>query len=265
VKSFISEYNSALSAPKHTLTNLFRFDFAKTFRFTPFAQNILYDTFWWKSKAIQFDEARFNMNQQIDTLDLQFDNVDNWFSDLCLAESVTGSPVYLYQAALDNNLAVIATDLMMFGYADKRTFNQQKGTLTVKNHMAHWKRLSPSLHTASCRWVFKESASQVIGTDSANYTCIIDHPATAASRPTTGANYASFWIEAGAAGVTWVTGTDYKAATCRYAGVGTWCDQSWERCATLTNTLNFGGNRWLPYYEDKVIWWGRVPSKEGPR
>lgn len=51
--------------------------------------------------------------------------------------------------------------------------------------------------------------------------------------------------------------------TCRYAGAETWCDHSWERCLALTNSINFGGFRWLPFLQDKKIYWGRVP-KESP-
>ncbi len=52
----------------------------------------------------------------------------------------------------------------------------------------------------------------------------------------------------------------FKSTYCAYAGAETWCDHSWERCVALTNKLNFGGFRWLPYLVDKQIWWGRAPT-----
>ena len=50
----------------------------------------------------------------------------------------------------------------------------------------------------------------------------------------------------------------FKGTECAYAGDETWCDQTYDRCATLANTDSFGGNRFLPSLRDKKIWWGRV-------
>lgn len=52
----------------------------------------------------------------------------------------------------------------------------------------------------------------------------------------------------------------FKGSQCSYVGAETWCDHSWERCVTLTNKVNFGGFKWLPFLVDKNVWWGRVPS-----
>lgn len=47
---------------------------------------------------------------------------------------------------------------------------------------------------------------------------------------------------------------------CTYAGDETWCDQTHDRCAALGNTDNFGGNRFLPEFQEKRIWWGRLQA-----
>jgi hypothetical protein len=52
----------------------------------------------------------------------------------------------------------------------------------------------------------------------------------------------------------------YEITECGYIGAETWCDQSYERCATLMNTANFGGERFLPALMEKEIWWGRSRS-----
>jgi hypothetical protein len=39
------------------------------------------------------------------------------------------------------------------------------------------------------------------------------------------------------------------------------CDRTYASCRDLySNTDNFGGFRWLPEIEDKIIWWGRDPK-----
>lgn len=52
----------------------------------------------------------------------------------------------------------------------------------------------------------------------------------------------------------------FKGTECGYSGVETWCDQSYERCAALSNSDNFGGFRFLPSIAEKEIWWGRIPK-----
>ncbi len=219
MKSFISDYLVSLAAPYHTITNLFEFQFAQTLYFTSFPQNIPYDSHWWKHKAISFDEARLSMGSSVDSLDLIIPNVDKWFSTLALAESLVGKPVFIYQAALDNNNHVILAELIFFGYVDKRGFNQVKGTMPVKNHMALWRKQTPPLHTPSCRWIFKNRADEVIGSpDGLNYRCLVDHPAVAANRPNGGAVSSQFWTQIGNQGVTWITGTQYQSGSCQFPG-----------------------------------------------
>lgn len=51
--------------------------------------------------------------------------------------------------------------------------------------------------------------SEIIGTDTLNYTCIAPHTAAPATRPITGANWATVWIQKGSAGIVWGDGTTY--------------------------------------------------------
>lgn len=49
----------------------------------------------------------------------------------------------------------------------------------------------------------------------------------------------------------------FKSSECKYGGVETWCDQSWERCITLENELNYGGFRWIPALVNRAFRWGK--------
>lgn len=51
--------------------------------------------------------------------------------------------------------------------------------------------------------------SEIIGTDTLNYTCIAPHTAAPITYPITGANWADVWIQKGSEGITWVDGTTY--------------------------------------------------------
>jgi hypothetical protein len=51
-------------------------------------------------------------------------------------------------------------------------------------------------------------------------------------------------------------------SACRWPFKGkTWCDQGYARCTALSNTDNFGGDRWLPDLMEKEIYWGRTTKK----
>lgn len=56
----------------------------------------------------------------------------------------------------------------------------------------------------------------------------------------------------------------FKGVECQYVGSETECDRTYATCRdSYSNTDNFGGFRWLPEIEDKVIWWGRKKPKGG--
>lgn len=54
---------------------------------------------------------------------------------------------------------------------------------------------------------------------------------------------------------------DFKGTECGYSGAATSCDRTYERCLALSNTDNFGGERWLADIEEKKILWGYTLEK----
>ncbi len=235
-----------------------------TYYWTAYNQSLFYNANWYEAKGITFETVQNTLLTRADSMTLNVSNVDRKFSDLILANEIRGKAVTVKEAVLDRNNAVIDAITIFYGFVDSMEINQKRASIEVFNHMIQWKKMTPRrIHSATCPWVFKDVASQVIGTDAANYTCIIDHPADATNKPTTGAYYATYWTAAGALGVAWATGTQYSPGTCNYIGAGAWCDQSWERCLALTNTAHFGGFRWLPFLVNRDLWWGRNPVKPG--
>jgi len=49
----------------------------------------------------------------------------------------------------------------------------------------------------------------------------------------------------------------FKGTECGYAGMGLWCDQTYDRCSDLGNQDYFGGHRYMPSLAEKVFWWGK--------
>jgi phage-related protein len=50
----------------------------------------------------------------------------------------------------------------------------------------------------------------------------------------------------------------FKGTECAYSGGESTCDQTYERCRFLSNTDNFGGDRFINSLMQKEIWWGRT-------
>ena len=64
------------------------------------------------------------------------------------------------------------------------------------------------------------TTSLILGTDGLYYLCILDHTSAAASRPITGADYATYWQAVSTVTATaWVTATDYYSDVIRYTKV----------------------------------------------
>lgn len=54
------------------------------------------------------------------------------------------------------------------------------------------------------------------------------------------------------------TGTECGYIDGTVGGDDSWCDRTYERCTVLTNTLNYGGFRFLKDLASKEVWWGRL-------
>mgnify|MGYP001175483004 CR=1 FL=1 len=55
------------------------------------------------------------------------------------------------------------------------------------------------------------TASEVIGTDGLNYSCILNHTSANANKPITGANWSTYWTQTGTGGGSWQEGKNYKS------------------------------------------------------
>ena len=55
------------------------------------------------------------------------------------------------------------------------------------------------------------ASSEVTGTDSNIYTCVVDHVATTENKPVTGDDWGAYWRLGGSTGGTWTASTAYKA------------------------------------------------------
>jgi hypothetical protein len=233
-------------------------------------QDIYYGGNPYLSRDIRFERINSSMSG-IDNISIEIDDIDQTIKTIILAESIKNKSVYVYLAALDQSVQVLGLPYLLFyGFCDEATrpIGSQRFQIEVYNEMIKWKMKTPRyLCSPTCQWEFKKCADKVLRhTGIGTYTCILDHVADATNRPTSGANWATYWSATGSGGIAWVDGVWYLIGTCRYVD-GTfpdddWCEKSWERCLALANTINFDGCRWLPGIQGKEILWGRNRKKD---
>lgn len=258
------ELTRELESRVATICHLFEFGFSKIRYWTDFSEDIFYSSQWYSRKGIRFDRVSGTAMPRVDSVNLEIDNVDKEMSDLILSEEIRRKSVTIRMASLDRNNNVVSSYILFQGLFDGIEVNQKIARVEVHNHLIEWEVPTPRrMHSATCPWVFQDRSDIVLGTDSFPYVCISEHHGTSTNVPITGATYATFWSTSTGSSteaITWVSQRLYDIGTCRYNGASTWCDFSWDRCLTLSNTTNFGGFRWLSYIVDKKIWWGKTAT-----
>jgi hypothetical protein len=241
---------------------LFILEWSTTYRWTSFGQDIYYGGNWYLSKKIEFDSVALSLNPKVDSTTIRIDDVGRKLTKIILSEDIKDKRVWIYLLPLDKDIQPLgAASLLFMGYCDSasRPIDQKSFDIKIYNDMIKWKRLTPRrITTPTCIWDFKNGPSKVIGSTSNTYTCILQHCGHSSNYPTTGANWATYWTLSGSGGIAWVEGDWYMEGTCKYAGAETWCDRSWDRCYALSNTINFGGFRYLPGIIGRQINWGQA-------
>lgn len=262
MRTLPAEFLAELTKDIFVFKHLFVFEWSKTYYWTDSPENIYYGGNWYESRGISFDSVKLSLNPKIDQITVNIDDVNRKLTKILLSEDVRDKPASIYILPLDKHLQPISTALMIFrGYCDEqgKPIGRKSFSIEIYNDFIKWKRLTPRRVTSpTCIWEFKHGAAKILGSTGSTYTCILDHCGHSSNYPTTGANWATYWSLAGSGGATWVEGDWYTVGTCRYAGAETWCDRSWDRCLALSNTINFGGKRWLPGLVGKQISWGQA-------
>jgi len=257
------------------IRHLFKLVATATYKWTDADQNVYFDGTFWNRIGLDFGSFIFEISGGIPSLSFEIPNVSKWFSDIALGEDLRNKVFKIYRVMLDRNLKVIgyATEADMepifSGFIDSiPDTDRETGRVEVVSHRITEKGIGPRRgHSPECEWVFKDTSSKVIGTDTKVYTCIKDHFGhLAANKPITGTNWDDYWELAGAAGATWAANTRYQAGTCRYEGAETWCDHTKVRCQALANFNNFGGDEFISDLADKDVYWcQRVKSFAGKK
>jgi hypothetical protein len=65
------------------------------------------------------------------------------------------------------------------------------------------------------------ASSEVTGTDSLIYTCILGHTSSSENKPVTGSNWSTFWRQTGSTGGAWANATAYTSIGDTYPGTDT--------------------------------------------
>jgi hypothetical protein len=174
------------------------------------------------SKAAEFAVAKKQLNLIMS--DLQNQGQQLWTRQNDLIPLVKGTATY----TLDAN--AIDADLFYFRYESTDTFceaytREDYARIATKTTPGNpnrvyvdWQLAAP---TASLWPVYGANTGFILGTDGKYYICTVSHTSAAATRPITGASYASYWEEVTfkTTAIAWVTATAYDSGHVRFTKI----------------------------------------------
>lgn len=211
---------------------LLEFQFSSTYRYTDRDIPVFYDGNKYEPLGFNSGNSVYATSMSVDRITFDIDNVSLWFSALLLGEDIRNK-----------------TAILSFGCMGKSSIQWDDDTSwsTIDND-AQWHQDSYSVLGAFelfrgfvGAWELSELQAKI-----------------------TSVNEFIFWkketLRICQASCPWTFVND-GSGECRYNGIETWCDQSWNRCKNLENDSNFGGFRFLPDISEREIWWGRLPDR----
>jgi hypothetical protein len=150
----------------HFQRHLYKFSFSSILRYTDADIDIYYGGYWWLSRGIEFDAAKYSASPRVDNITLDIDDVDRTFKTIVLSEEIRGKECLIYKVALDKNMAVLGASILFLGYCDAFENDNQRHQQEVFNHFIRWKMLTPRhIHGADCRVTFKSTRCGYTGAE----------------------------------------------------------------------------------------------------
>ena len=238
---------------------------------------------WWagqkyNARGIEFDAAQYSLLPKVDSLQFEIDNVSLEFSALVMNEETRGKKCIIYRAAIDEYVKVKETAILFPGVLDRTEINEQRASFEIVNTFIKWQTPTPRrTHSSTCPWTFKDTntckytglGSPETGTaTSATSNTLTDSSKSWGTddykdkrvKITGGTGAGQRRVISSNTSIELTVDTDWATTpdgTSTYE-IDDFCDQSYDRCLTLSNTPQFGGFRWLTSLVDKKISWGKV-------
>ncbi|MDO9593101.1 MAG: hypothetical protein Q7I98_07985 [Erysipelotrichaceae bacterium] len=211
---------------------LIELQFASTYYYTDRDVSIFYGGHKYEPLAFKPGSLVYAANMSVDRVTIDVDNVSLWLSAILLGEDVRNKTSILSFGCMGENVVQWDEDVVWSSEAD------------------------------TAKWY--QNYYSIIGIVELFRGFIGDWELSEIKAKITQVNELIFWkkktLRICQATCPWVFVND-GSGDCKYNGVETWCDQSYNRCFALGNNLNFGGFRFLPAVSEKQIWWGRLPDE----
>jgi len=205
------------------------------YRYTNCDVPVVYNGNVYTPRGFSVSEIQYSLSKIVDQATIEMDNLDSVFTSLFVGGDPRGSLVILSLVVLDSNGQIIkdvriteAGDIRITEAGDTRILEtegvEDYSVILFEGDLDTWdldeKKVRLILASEATRW-----------------------PKTTLVKQASSCRWKVF-----------------KGTECGYSGSETWCDRSYARCEQLSNTDNFGGERWLPSIVDKEIWWGKKPK-----
>jgi len=206
MKSFNSNITTELAKEIAATFLMVELQFTSTYRYTDCDVDMYYGGNKYDSFPFTIGNVVNSAGLSVDSLELNFSNVDQSLAAVVLGEDIASRTCILSFFMVNSSYVIIGAEELFRGLVGEWDLSETKLRIKLVNEFILWSKRTLRTCQASCPWVFKDTE-------------------------------------------------------CGYSGSETWCDQSYDRCSALSNTDSFGGHRFLPFLEEKKIWWGRLRSE----
>jgi len=227
MRNFDAEIAAEINKEDFRFFFLIEFQFGNTYRFNDIDIPIYYNGELFTPRAFSFDSLSGSANLTVESFDIDIDDTDQVISALLLGEDVRNKIAILY-----------------FGVVAKTLIEGVKwGDDAEWDEATQWEaeKYKSSIH-------IQEFIRGIIG----GWELYDDNKCKINIT-----NEMILWskkcLRPQSSSCPWT----FKGTECTYTGAETWCDQSYERCTALSNSNQFGGERFMPSVIEKEIWWGR--------
>lgn len=228
MKNFDPDMITELSSEILSVYFLAEFQFGITYYYTDNDVPIYYNGNKYLPLGFSFNEISYSSSMAVDRVTIDINNMTKVFSAIVLNEDVRNDAVILY-----------------FGVRMRDTV----GLYDWASGISWDTNTAWETRTGAYRFITEEIFRGIVGGWKIKGDSIVSIDI---------ANELIMWnkktLRNHSPSCPWTLG----CTECGYTGTQTWCDQTYDRCLELSNTDNFGGNRFLPSLEEKEIWWGRT-------
>jgi len=155
LKSFDSNITAELAKEIAAIFFFVEFQFASTYRYTDCDIDMYYGGNKYDHFPFSIGNVANSAGMSVDSLELDFANVNLIMSSILLGEDVAGKPCILSFFMVDSNYTIIEAEELFRGLVGEWDLTEGEARIKLVNEFILWSKRTLRTCQASCPWEFK--------------------------------------------------------------------------------------------------------------